>query len=194
MDLDITGIEIETNRLILKPIKKDDLEDLYNISSDDEVSKMAGTKTHKSIEDTKIAMEKYLDEKNIYSIFLKNENRMIGTIGVHKPKEFVVDKIKEEFNVNCGIELGFVLSKNFWGHGYMPEAVNSIMDYYFENSKCEYFIAAHNMTNIQSKKVQEKCGMIPVYNLRTKDKEGREQIVIFNFVTKEMYNDRIAKR
>ena len=65
-----------------------------------------------------------------------------------------------EFNALKGRELGFVLSKKYWGRGLMPEAVLAVIQYLFEDVKLDFIICEHFLDNIQSCRVQEKCGFV----------------------------------
>lgn len=53
---------------------------------------------------------------------------------------------------------GFWLGKNFWGKGYMTEAVIPVMDYAFDHLGFEKLIFANAMGNARSGRVKEKTG------------------------------------
>ena len=55
-------------------------------------------------------------------------------------------------------EIGYVLSKAYWGRGIMPEAVNAVMGYCFDTLKLDALTAGHFTDNAQSRRVIEKCG------------------------------------
>lgn len=55
-------------------------------------------------------------------------------------------------------EIGYVLSKAYWGKGLMPEVVNAVIRFYFDKYKLDTFSIAHFSSNNQSKRVIEKCG------------------------------------
>ena len=63
-----------------------------------------------------------------------------------------------EYDNLTGREIGYVLSKAYWGRGLMPEAVKAVIAYCFQNEKYDYLICSHSVTNNQSKRVIEKCG------------------------------------
>lgn len=63
-----------------------------------------------------------------------------------------------EFDNLRAREIGFVLSKNYWGLGLMAEAVNAVIAYLFNDIKLDLIICGHFKRNYQSKRVQEKCG------------------------------------
>ena len=57
-----------------------------------------------------------------------------------------------------GREIGYVLSKDYWGQGLMPEAVKAVINYCFETAGCDYLLCSCSPQNIQSARVIEKCG------------------------------------
>ena len=57
-----------------------------------------------------------------------------------------------------GREIGYVLSKDYWGRGLMPEAVKAVIQYLFEVENLDFIIAGHFKRNTQSARVIQKCG------------------------------------
>lgn len=53
---------------------------------------------------------------------------------------------------------GFWLSKNFWGKGYMTEAVAPVMNYAFDFLGFEKLIFANAVDNKRSRRIKEKTG------------------------------------
>ena len=58
---------------------------------------------------------------------------------------------------NKEIEIAFNLHPTYWGNGYMPEAINSVLDYLF-NLGYENIKSGYSEGNIKSKRVLEKTG------------------------------------
>lgn len=79
---------------------------------------------------------------------------MIGSLGV----EYYDEKESPELDLLRARALGFVLSKAYWGKGLMPEAVNEVIRWLFEEQKLDAVICAHFDWNTQSARVQQKCG------------------------------------
>lgn len=57
-----------------------------------------------------------------------------------------------------GREIGYVLSKDYWGMGLMPEAVQAVISYLFDVARLDFIIVGHFDWNKQSRRVIEKCG------------------------------------
>ena len=68
------------------------------------------------------------------------------------------EKELPEFNDKKGRELGYVLSKDYWGLGIMPEAVKEVINYCFNELKLDFLVCCNYIDNNQSKRVKEKCG------------------------------------
>lgn len=57
-----------------------------------------------------------------------------------------------------GREIGYVLSKDYWGRGLMCEAVKAIMAYCFSQLNYDILTCGHFIHNHQSQRVIEKSG------------------------------------
>lgn len=85
---------------------------------------------------------------------IERGGKVIGSLGIEKYDE---EKLPE-FSDKSGRELGFVLSKSYWGNGYMAEAVRAVIDYLFRQVGLDFIACGYFTDNPQSKRVQEKCG------------------------------------
>lgn len=150
--IDISEVVLKTKRLILRPWKLGDLDDFYEYASVDGVGQMAGWTPHKNKEESLLILNMFINEKKTFAI--EFNNKVIGSLGIEKYNE----KEIPEFNDKLGAELGFVLSKDYWGMGLMPEAVVEVIDYLFKVIKLDFLVCCHYTDNIQSEKVQLKCG------------------------------------
>lgn len=143
---------LESSRLILRSWKENDLNDLYEYASSELVGPNAGWPVHKSIEDSKLILEHFIKSEEVYAIELKNENKVIGSIGLHHRKS---DERLDALNQR---EVGYVLNPKYWGQGIMPEAVKVLIDYGFNNLNLDLIWCCHYEENLNSKRVCEKSG------------------------------------
>ena len=150
--VDISNVVLKTDRLVLREWKESDLEDFFEYCSVDGVGQMAGWLPHENIEKSKEILDLFIKEKKTFCI--EFEGKAIGSVGIEKYKENV---LPEYANLK-GREIGFVLSKAYWGKGIMPEAVKAVIKYCFEDLGCDFLICGHFVWNTQSKRVQQKCG------------------------------------
>lgn len=145
---------LKTKRLIIRPWKESDAEDLYCYAKDPDVGPIAGWPVHTSIENSLDIIKNVLSAPETYAVCLKEDNKAIGSIGLHlNGTTDLTDKDDE-----C--ELGYWIGKPFWGNGYIPEAAKEIMRYGFENLNMTKIWCAYYDGNTKSKRVQEKLGFI----------------------------------
>lgn len=155
ISIDVTKEIIETNRLILRAWTENDLNDFYEYASVEGVGEMAGWKHHDSIEVSKKVLQSFISGKNVFAIVYKANNKVIGSLGLHKSwadGEEGYEDIKVK-------EIGYVLSKSYWGMGLMPEAVKSVINFLFDKCDLDAVTISHFASNGQSKRVIEKCGL-----------------------------------
>lgn len=150
--IDITQVTLKTDRLVLRPWKLSDIDDFYEYASVDGVGQMAGWTPHKNIEESRAILEKFISGKKVFA--LEHEGKVIGSLGIERYNE---DKFPEFAELKCR-EIGYVLSKDYWGRGLMPEAVGEVIRYLFENLGLDAIFCGHFLKNAQSARVQEKCG------------------------------------
>ena len=171
-DFKINGIKIETERLILRPFEESDLDDFYEYASVDGVGEMAGWEHHANKDKTKEILDLFIKEDKTFAIYLKSDNKVIGSLGIEKYG--MEDKLTEFFNYK-GREIGYVLSKAYWGMGIMPEAVKAIIHYLFNELNFDFLTCGYYTFNTQSKRVQEKCGFKPYRKLEMETRLGSKE-------------------
>ena len=152
--IDLSNIVLETDRLILRAFREDDLKDLYNYASVPGVGEMAGWPHHTSIEVSKEILNSFLKNKEVFALEHKTDKKVIGSLGIHNSWANEDEKFKD-LKVK---KIGYVLSKDYWGQGLMPEAVNKVLDYAFNMLGLDAISCEHFKDNLQSKRVIEKSG------------------------------------
>lgn len=145
-------MNLETERLILRPWKAEDAESLYKYASDDRVGPIAGWNTHKSVEESRQIIKDILSAEGIYAVVLKETNEPIGSIGLMTGKKSNFDLPENE------AEIGYWIGVPYWGQGLIPEAVNELIRYAFEELNIEKLWCGYFDGNEKSKRCQEKCG------------------------------------
>lgn len=174
----MTDIIIETERLILRGIKVEEAEQVFNTwTSDEEVSRFMRWSTHKSVEETKqwIMMEQENCKKDNYfdwGIELKEIGKLIGSIGAHYVPE--IDRY----------EIGYGIAKKYWRQGIVTEAVRNMLNYLINEKGIKKYMAAHAKQNPASGAVMRKVGFQYV-----KDEYIEKFDKTEGFDTKEYYLD-----
>ncbi|MDE5855662.1 MAG: GNAT family N-acetyltransferase, partial [Anaeroplasmataceae bacterium] len=96
----------------------------------------------------------FIAEHHTFALVHKESKKVIGSLGL---EEYNEEHFKDYKNLR-GLELGYVLSKAYWGQGLMPEAVRSVIKYLFEEKKLDFITCSHFIMNSQSRRVIEKSG------------------------------------
>ena len=172
-DIDISSVSLKTKRLLLRPFRREDLHDFYEYAKVDGVGEMAGWRHHESIETTKIILEDFIKTKKTFAIVYKD--KVIGSFGIEKYDE---EEFKEFNDLKCR-EIGYVLSKDYWGKGLMPEAVTSVCDYLFSCVGLDLILCAYFDFNERSRRVIEKCGF-KYYKEYMRTEMGNEYLCVMN--------------
>ena len=150
--IDITNVVLTTDRLTLRPWRESDLNDFYEYASVDGVGQMAGWNPHRNVEESKTILSHFIEGKHVFA--LEYQGKVIGSLGVEEYNE----ENYPELDSLKGREIGYVLSKAYWGQGLMPEAVKAVIDWLFNEIQLDFIIVGHFDCNAQSKRVVEKCG------------------------------------
>lgn len=175
----LNGLQIETERLILRPFIQTDLDDFYEYASVEGVGEMAGWKHHQSKEESQQILNRFIENDKTFAIVLKSNNKVIGSLGI---EEYGMEDKLTEFSNYIGREIGYVLSKSYWGIGIMPEAVKAVIDYLFKVLDFDFLTCGYYDFNRQSKRVQEKCGFKPYRKLVIDTKLGTSESSILNLL------------
>ena len=143
---------LETERLILREFRESDAEDVYEYARDPEVGPNAGWKPHESLDESRGVVKNFIQSGEVWAIEDKASHKVIGSIGLHK-------RTREGYTFDR--ELGYALSRAFWGRGLMTEAASAIVDYAFAHG-VKTLLVAHFDFNDRSRRVIEKLGFSKV--------------------------------
>ena len=168
--IDITNVVLHTDRLTLRPFKESDLQDLYAYASVDGVGQMAGWLPHKNLDESRRILNMFIREKK--TLALEYQGKVIGSLGI----DLYNEKDYPEFTALTGREIGYVLSKDYWGQGLMPEAVNAVIRYLFDTENLDFLICGHFERNARSRRVIEKCGFRYSRTVRFYTEYGTEDL------------------
>ncbi len=144
---------LETDRLMLRKISMDDAADMFEYASDPEIARYVTWDAQKSIEDSKAfiswVLEQYANGQVApWGVVLKENGKLIGTC------DFVY------WNTNhARAEVGYAMSRQYWGQGLTPEAVRAILAFGFDKMRLNRIEARCNVPNTASARVMEKVGM-----------------------------------
>ena len=142
-----------TRRLILRPVRMSDAQDLYEYSRDPEVARHVLWDAHRSIHQTRgylryIIRQYRLGQPGTFVIELAAEKRVIGTIGLMWVQQD-----------SRSAEIGYSLGRAYWNRGLMTEAVRAILAFCFDTLRLNRVEAQHETDNPASGVVMRHAGM-----------------------------------
>jgi len=138
-----------TDRLLLRPWREEDAEDLFVYASDLAVGPPAGWPPHESIAHSREIIRTVLSAPETYAVCLKADGRPIGSIGLHRND---LAEGGDEY------ELGYWIGKPFWGQGLIPEAARELLCHAFADPGMARIWCGHYDGNVKSRRVMEKLG------------------------------------
>lgn len=144
---------LRTERLILRPMRVADAEDMYEYASRDDVTRFLLWSPHDSIFQTKdylAYIEKRYKAAEFYdwAVTLADTGKMIGTAGF----------TRLDAQNSLG-EIGYVLNPEYHGMGLATEAAKRIVDFGFEVLRLHRIEAKFMKGNDASLRVMKKLGM-----------------------------------
>lgn len=144
---------LETERLILRPLRMSDARDLFAYARDPQVSRHVLWETHESLRDSRQflrgAIRQYRQGlPGSFAITLKGSGRMIGTIGFMW--------VNREYS---SAEVGYSLSREYWNQGIMTEALRRVISFGFQELRLNRIEAQHEVDNPASGRVMAHAGM-----------------------------------
>ncbi len=174
-------MRIETERLILREFNINDVPDVFEYASNELVGPAAGWKPHESVDESQGIVEDFIKSGTI-AVTLKDTSKVIGSIGFHDTS---VSKLMKCLK---GLELGYILGADFWGRGYMTEAVRAAVEHRFSESGLDIIWCGYFDGNERSRRVQDKLGFRECYTKTTECAAlGKTFFEHISFLTREIY-------
>ena len=145
-------MKIQTERLLLVPLGPQYLKSTHEYASDFSNTKYMKRLPNTDIEDTRSFLDKAQAEwgksnPDYYEFAILLKDVHIGAVSIHVNKD------------NAEGELGWIISKSYWGNGYTVEATREIINFAKQVLKIRRFIAHCDGENISSYRVMDKLGM-----------------------------------
>ena len=143
---------IETERLLLRMFKAEDLEVIYCLFSDADVQKYLSVENKRTREQLRIALKNFVcrwEERGfgLWCVTEKKTGEMVGYCGF------------QYFDNMPQVEIIFAFLRNFWSKGFATEAAKACLRFWFEEMNRDQLFAATSPENLASLRVLEKIGM-----------------------------------
>ncbi len=144
--------DLQTKRLVLRKITMNDLEEIHeNWATDKITNEYLTFPCHKTKDQTKkmidFILKKYEKDGYSWCIELKENHQVIGIING-----------ETSYKYKC-IEVGYSISSKYFNKGYVTEALQSIIHYFFVDCDFSIVEAIIPSKNKASRRVAEKCNM-----------------------------------
>ncbi len=147
--------ELETKRLKLRQWTNSDYPIFAEINSDTEVMEyFPETLDETKSNDLAQKIESIIASKGwgFWALETKQESRFIGFTGLHQPVL--------ELPFSPCVEIGWRLSKDFWGNGYATEAALACLEFAFETLELEEVVSFTSVLNKRSQTVMQRLNMV----------------------------------
>ena len=143
---------LETERLILREIEKEDAADLFAYFSNAELMRYYGQEAFSSIEQVETIIghfsESFRNHRGLrWGMQIKGTSRLIGTLGLNN---LVLSHKRAE--------IGYEIHPDYWRAGYASEAVRKVVSYALEEIQLNRLGAMIYLENEASNKLAQKLG------------------------------------
>ena len=166
-----------SSRLFYRPFVEEDLNDLFAMYSDLEVTHFLPGLRVSTLDEQRAMLprllstvERYGEGFGVWAAKHRETGELVGTLLLkHIPDH--------EMNLTALIEVGWHLHRPFWKQGYAVEMGQAALEHGFVQKALQEIIAVVDPDNTASARVAERLGMLKEGS--TKDFYGGEEVVLF---------------
>jgi [ribosomal protein S5]-alanine N-acetyltransferase len=158
---------LETERLVLRPLTIDDLDDIARFVADEETMRYIGTGGARTREQARTSLEWMIEtlERQGFghlAAVRKEDGVLVGRAGLNvwNPENWTITRL-DEAEGPVEIEVAYLFGREHWGNGYATEAATAVRDWALVELGLERLIALIYPDNVRSIRVAEKLGMTP---------------------------------
>ncbi|MDR2718951.1 MAG: GNAT family N-acetyltransferase [Treponema sp.] len=151
-------VKLFTERLIIRDLTIDDLENHHKLISNNNVMKYLQDIKTNSIEESKENLLKAIndiksEDRKLYFFLIEDKfiNEFIGEIGYTVIKNTLYGKL---------VHLGYFIKEKYWNKGYVTEALKRVIEFAFEEDNVYRISTGCIKENVGSEKVMQKNGFI----------------------------------
>ena len=147
-------MEIETPRLLLRPLEESDFDSYLPVHSDPEVMRFVGGRHDPDairIRFDKLKSQWSEHRLGHWATFERSTGRLVGAVGLLKHDDWT--------STDHNVEVGWLIGRNDWGRGYATEAGRGSIAYAFNELAMDQLICIVDPRNLASRRVAEKLGL-----------------------------------
>ena len=144
---------LETENLILRPFKDDDVDDYFGVMDSPEVRRWLHIPESLDRSDAWQQMAWFVGQWELrgtghWALEEKKSGQFVGRAGLHRP----------ERHDWPGVEVGWLLHPDYWGRGYATEAGAAAVRYGFEDLQVDKLFSCILPENHRSQAVAKRLG------------------------------------
>ncbi len=152
---------IETERLVLRRPRSDDVESLLEFVGDEEVMRRIGDEPG-GREKAEAFVDRWIkrwERNRVGQFIVERDGELIGRVGL-----IIWDRRTWETSAydlagdHAQEELGWALVRRAWGYGYATEAAEAVKSWCYEQRGIEHLVSLIAPDNVRSQRVAEKLG------------------------------------
>jgi RimJ/RimL family protein N-acetyltransferase len=150
---------IKTEHLTLRPLTMKDLDPMFRVFSEPDILKYFPNPNPPTIDRVQKMIENQIQHWREYdlgwwAVVPHGETELAGWNGLQYLPE------------TNETEVGYMLSRTFWGKGYSTEGAYAGLKYGFKNLRLDQIVGLTHPENIASQRVLLKCGMNFTYQAK----------------------------
>ena len=154
---ELSKSNIGTRRLILRPLRESDAAAIFALFNDWDVVRWLSSPPWPYARDDAEAFVRSVlnpaDDTAEIAFAITLHDGLIGTIGLRQ-------RPASRLQGGAGLNVGYWLGKQHWGHGYMTEALRALVNHVFALSGADAIYSGAFADNRASLRVQEKAGFV----------------------------------
>jgi ribosomal-protein-alanine N-acetyltransferase len=158
-------VQLETERLLLRPLSLDDLDVFAAFYADPEVMRYLGAGRTLSHDESEQSLRRMLRSFEVdgfgqLAVERADDGELIGRCGFLVWDAVTLTPTTEaEADGPTELEIGYALGREFWGQGYATEAATAVRNHALRSMHRTRLIAFIRPGNLASARVAEKLGM-----------------------------------
>ena len=169
-----SNIILETTHCVARPFTEDDINLLYSLHSDPEIMHFIG-KGIRSKKETTQHLFNIINHQNKYgysawAVYERETGDFVGRVGLVHIGTIIA--MQQDTNTEKPVEIGYVISKAYWGKGYTTEVAYACLEWGFRNTDLEEIVAKTNIANLASQRVLQKIGMTFQHSVMIEGQQG----------------------
>lgn len=185
------NLELHSQRLVLAPYSRDDIDLSLEMFTDPAVVKYAGEVMSESAVKRSVANWTRRGGDGYIGIWTVSDRGTGEKYGSAALLPMPIEERKTDFSLvvpgelpEGHIEIGYFFKRSAWGRGYATEASRRLLKFVFEETPLKEVVATFHKDNLASRNVLEKSGFIDRGTMRCYGEDG----LIFRITRDEWSN------